>query len=156
MLSPFKSKWGTCMFHSWIPGFNPENSSNLAFLTWLVLRRLPFEHHDQAIASAETLGEVIGMDRANDTAKDPRLCINLKVKEGWITSIALRFRGWVDTNTQSVGGLRKVTHQMPSMSKLEAQGARLQGAVEKTIKRGQTTTTLFPCKPVRQRKTQNH
>lgn len=25
MLSPFKSKWGTCMFQSWIPRFNPDN-----------------------------------------------------------------------------------------------------------------------------------
>ena len=89
MLSPFKSKWGTCIFQSWIPRFNLENLSNLAFLTWVVLRRLPFEQYDQAIAIVGTLGEVIGMDTANDTAKDPRFCINLKVKEGWITSIAL-------------------------------------------------------------------
>lgn len=60
MLSPFKSKWGICMFQSWIPGFNPDNPSNLASPTWVALRRLPFEHHDQAIAIAGTLGEVIG------------------------------------------------------------------------------------------------
>ena len=89
MLSPFKSKWRTCMFQSWIPGFNPDNPSNLAFPTWVALRRLPFEHHDQAIAIAGTLGEVIGIDTSNETAKDPRFCVNLKVKEGWITSIVL-------------------------------------------------------------------
>ena len=53
MLSPFKSKWGTCMLQSWVPGFNPENPSNLAFPTWVALRRLPFEHRDQAPAIAE-------------------------------------------------------------------------------------------------------
>jgi hypothetical protein len=89
MLSPFKSKWGTCMFQSWIPGFNPDNPRNLAFPTWVALRSLPFEHHDQALAIAESLGEVIGIDTANDTAKDPRFCINLMVNEGWVMSITL-------------------------------------------------------------------
>jgi hypothetical protein len=49
MLSPYKSKWGTCMLQSWIPGFNPDNPNNLAFPTWVALRKLPFEHHDQAL-----------------------------------------------------------------------------------------------------------
>ena len=38
MVSPFRSKWGTCMLQSWIPGFNPDNPSNLAFPTWVSLR----------------------------------------------------------------------------------------------------------------------
>ena len=33
MLSPFKSKWGTCMLQSWVPGYNPDNPNNLAFPT---------------------------------------------------------------------------------------------------------------------------
>ena len=49
MMSPFKSKWGTCLIQSWVPGFNPENPSNLAFPTWVSLRNMPFEHLDQAI-----------------------------------------------------------------------------------------------------------
>ena len=76
MLSPFKSKWGTCIIQSWVPGFNPDNSSNLAFPTWVALRTLPYEHHDQALAIAETLGEVMGIDTANETLLDPRFCIN--------------------------------------------------------------------------------
>ena len=63
------------MLQSWVLGFNPDNPSNLAFPTWIALRQLPFEHHDQAIEIAETLGEVIGMDTSNDTAKNPRFCI---------------------------------------------------------------------------------
>ena len=82
MLSPLKGKWGTSMIQSWVPGFNPDNPSNLAFPTWVALRRLPFEHHDQALAIAETLGEVIGMDTSNDMTKDPRFCINLMVNNG--------------------------------------------------------------------------
>ena len=89
MLSPFKTKWGTCMLQSWVPGFNPDNPSNLAFPTWVALRKLPFEHHDQALAIAGTLGEVIGIDTSNETSKDPRFCINLVVDKGWITSIDL-------------------------------------------------------------------
>ena len=90
MLSPFKFKWGTCMMQSWVPGFNPDNSSNLAFPTWVALRRLPFEHHDQTLAIAETLGVVIGIDTSNDTSKDPRFCINLIATKRWITSIDLK------------------------------------------------------------------
>ena len=89
MLTPFRSKWGTCMLQSWVPGFNPDNPSNLAFPTWVSLRNLPLEHQDQALAIAESLGEVIGMDVENDNARDPRFCINLEISKGWVTSIDL-------------------------------------------------------------------
>ena len=89
MLSPHKSKWGTCMIQSWVPGFNLDNPSNLAFPTWVALRRLPFEHHDQAFDIASTLGEVIGIDTSNEWARDPRFCVNLMVSKGWVTSIDL-------------------------------------------------------------------
>ena len=52
MVSPFRSKWGTCMMQSWVPGFNPNNLSNLAFPTWVSMRNLPHEHQDQAIGIA--------------------------------------------------------------------------------------------------------
>ena len=90
MLSPYKSKWGTCMIQSWVPGFNPDNPSNLAFPTWVALRRLPFEHHDQALDIASMLGEVIGIDTSNEWARDPRFCVNLIVSKGWVTSIDLQ------------------------------------------------------------------
>ena len=95
MLSPFKSKWGTCLIQSWVPGFNPDNLSSLAFPTWVSLRNMPFEHLDQAMAIAETLGEVIGFDTSNDTGKDPRFCINLEISKGWATSIDLEVEGGV-------------------------------------------------------------
>jgi hypothetical protein len=95
MLSPHKSRWGTCMLQSWVPGFNPDNPSNLAFPTWVALRNLPFEHHDQALDIAGMLGDVIGIDTSNETAKDPRFCINLAVSEGWVTSIDLETEGGI-------------------------------------------------------------
>lgn len=63
-------------------GFNPDNPSNLAFPTRVALRKLPYEHHDQALAIAESLSEVIGIDTAKEMAIDPRHCINLKVSKG--------------------------------------------------------------------------
>ena len=84
MLSPYKSKWGTCMIQSWVPGFNPDNPSNVAFPTWVALRRLPFE---QALAIAETLGEVFGWDTSYETARDPRFCVNHMVNKGSVTNI---------------------------------------------------------------------
>ena len=77
------------MIQSWVPGFNPDNSSNLAFPTWVALRTLPYKHHDQALAIAETLGEVMGIETANETLLDPRFCINVKVNKGWFTCIDL-------------------------------------------------------------------
>ena len=89
MLSPFRSKWGTCMLQSWVPGSNPDNPSNLAFPTWICLRNMPYEHQDQAIAIAKTLGEVIGMDTGNENSKDPRFCVNLEISKGWATCTML-------------------------------------------------------------------
>lgn len=63
MLSPHKSKWGTCMLQSWVPGFNPYNHSMLTFPTWVTLRSLSYKHHDHAYAIVETLGVIIGMIR---------------------------------------------------------------------------------------------
>lgn len=93
MLSSFRSKWGTCTLQSWVPGFNHDNPSNLAFLTWVSLRNMPYEHEDQAVAIAETLGEVIGIDIANENNKDTRFCINLEISKGWATSIELECEG---------------------------------------------------------------
>lgn len=56
---------------------------------------MPFEHHEQALAIAGTLGEVIGMDTTNENAKDPRFCINLEISKGWATSIDLEAKGGV-------------------------------------------------------------
>lgn len=91
IVSPFKSKWGTCMFQSWVLGFNPNNPGNLSFPTWVVLRKLPFEHHDQALAIAKTLGDVIGIDTANETTLDPSFYINLMVNKGWVTNINVEY-----------------------------------------------------------------
>lgn len=83
------------MLQSWIPGFNPDNPSNLAFPTWVSLRNLPHEHQDQAIGIAKTLGEVIGMQTDNENAKDPRFCVNQEISEGWATSIELVTKGGI-------------------------------------------------------------
>lgn len=69
------------MIQSWIPWFNLDNPSNLAFPTWVSLKNMPYEHQDQAIAIAGTLGKVIGMDTANENAKDPRFCVNLEINK---------------------------------------------------------------------------
>ena len=43
----------------------------------------------------ETLGEVIGMETANENAKDPRFCINLEISKGWATSVERDFEGGI-------------------------------------------------------------
>lgn len=89
MLSPYRSQWGTCMFQSWILGLNPDNPSSLAFPMWVSLRNLPFEHFDQAYIIAGWLGKIIGMETSNEVNKNPHFYINLRISNGWVTSIAL-------------------------------------------------------------------
>lgn len=67
------------MLQSWVSGFNYDNPKNLAFPTWISLRNMPYEYQDQVVTIEETLGEAIGMDTANESAKDPRFCINLEI-----------------------------------------------------------------------------
>lgn len=69
------------MLQSWVPGFNPNNPSNLAFPTWVSLKNLLYEHLDQAHEIARSLGEVIGVDGTNVTAKDPTFCVNLNIND---------------------------------------------------------------------------
>lgn len=77
------------MLQSKLQRFNLDNSNNLAFPTWVAFRMLSFEHHDQALAIAKTLGEVIGIDMENETSLDPRFCTNLMVNNGWVTNLNL-------------------------------------------------------------------
>lgn len=70
------------MIQSWVLWFNPGKPNNLAFPTWVALRNLPFKNHDHALAFADTLGGVLGIDIANDIAKDLRFYIDLKVNKG--------------------------------------------------------------------------
>ena len=81
------------MVQSWALGFNPGNPSNLAFPTLVSLRNMPFEHQDQGLAIAHTLGEVIGIDIANENAKDPRFCFNAEISKGWATCMDLKCEG---------------------------------------------------------------
>ena len=53
------------------------------------MRNMSFEHQDQAIAIVGPLGEVIGINTGNESAKDPRFCINLEISKGWATCIDL-------------------------------------------------------------------
>lgn len=95
MFSPFKLDWGTCLLQSWIPGFNPNNPNNLAFPTWVALRNLPYEHHDQAMEIVEILGEIIEFDTTNEFVMDPRFCVNLLINKGWATNILLEMEGGI-------------------------------------------------------------
>lgn len=93
MLSLYKSQWQTCVFQSWIQSFNHDNPNNLAFPTWVSLRNLPFEHFDQVYMIVGCLGEIIGMESSNEDNKDPMLCINLEIGNGWVMTIALESKG---------------------------------------------------------------
>ena len=57
------------------------------------LQNMPYEHDNQAIAIAKSLGEVIGMDTTNENAKDPRFCINWEICKGWVVCIELESEG---------------------------------------------------------------
>lgn len=55
--------------------------------TWITLKHVPEEFFAVADEIAGGIGEVIGVDDANDQAQDPRFCVALDSSKGWEPSV---------------------------------------------------------------------
>lgn len=89
MLTPFRSKWGTCVMQNWIANFDPGNPRGMLVPTWVTLRRVPDEFQGVARQIAQCLGEVLGGDKNNSTLEDQRFCLALPAGEGWEPSVTV-------------------------------------------------------------------
>lgn len=89
MLTPFKSRWGTCVMQNWISNFDPSNPKGMLVPTWVTLRRVPYEFQRVARQIAQGLGKVLGGDRHNSTLEDQKFCLALLAGDGWKTSVTV-------------------------------------------------------------------
>lgn len=89
MLTPYRTRWGTCIMQNWVPNFDPSNSRGMLVPTWITLRRVPDEFQRVARQIAQGIGEVLGGDRHNSTLEDQRFCLALPAGDGWEPSVTV-------------------------------------------------------------------
>lgn len=89
MLTPHKSRWGTCILQTWTPGFNATRPVGLKVPTWITLKDVTGEFINVAEEIAQGLGEILGRDRRNSTAVDERFCVGLTTGKGYRTKLSV-------------------------------------------------------------------
>jgi hypothetical protein len=98
LLTPWRSRFGMCVFQKWVPGFDPheERGGNLSAApqgmkipTWITLRKVPEEFIGVAEQIAQGIGDLLGVDAANNSSSDQRFCVGLDGK-GWEPSVTVK------------------------------------------------------------------
>ncbi|KAG0584557.1 hypothetical protein KC19_3G217600 [Ceratodon purpureus] len=88
-LTPHVTKWGTCIYQEWEPGFDPDEPAGLKILSWINLVRLPHEFKPLEGLIASSLGPVYTADPLNGNLRDPRFCVRIDARGGWPSAINL-------------------------------------------------------------------
>jgi hypothetical protein len=95
MLTPYRLKFGLCVFQWWVSDFDPNTdiggpamgskgqTNGLIIPTWITLRQVKEEFMEVAKEIAARIGEVLGVDEGNDGVKDPRFCVGIPSGGGW-------------------------------------------------------------------------
>lgn len=89
MLTPHRSRWGTCILQSWTSGFNARKPVGLCVPTWVTLKNVPFEFLNVSADIAGDLGAVLGEDKRNQFSLDHRYCVGLPSGNGWKTKLTV-------------------------------------------------------------------
>jgi hypothetical protein len=98
LLIPWRSRYGMCIFQRWMPGFDPyvERKGNqsvapsgMKIPTWITLRKVPEEFIGVAEQIAQNIGDLLGVDAANNSFADQKFCIGLDGK-GWEPSVTVK------------------------------------------------------------------
>lgn len=90
MLTPHRTRWGTCILQTWTPGFNAAKPVGLRIPTWVTLKGVPDEFLGVAEQIASGLGELLGSDRRNQGSMDQRFCLGLLSGSGWKTQVVVK------------------------------------------------------------------
>jgi hypothetical protein len=77
MRIPHHSAWGTCLLQNWIPRFNSSRPVGLKVPTWVILKAVPDEFVGVIKQIAQSLGEILGINKRNTYSEDQRFCIAL-------------------------------------------------------------------------------
>jgi len=70
MLTPHRSRWGTCILQKWTSGFKAHKPSRLRIPTWVILKDLLEEFLNVASEIVGGLGVVLGIDKRNPYSTD--------------------------------------------------------------------------------------
>jgi hypothetical protein len=89
MLTPHRSKWGTCILQTWTPNFNSSKPVGLKVPTWVTLKEVRGEFLGVADQIAADLGEVVGSDKRNAYCTDPSFCVALTSGEGYRSQLSV-------------------------------------------------------------------
>ncbi|KAG0594795.1 hypothetical protein M758_UG110400 [Ceratodon purpureus] len=75
--TPHATQWGTCVYHEWVSGFDPDNPCGLKIPSWISLVKLPHEFKPFEGFIASALGPVYQADPVNNNRRDSRFCIGI-------------------------------------------------------------------------------
>jgi hypothetical protein len=98
LLTPWRSRFGMCVFQKWVPGFDPHEERGGSLLaapqgmkipTWSKLRKVSEEFIGVSDQIAKGIGDLLGVDSANNTSSDHRFRVGLDGK-GWKPSVTVK------------------------------------------------------------------
>jgi hypothetical protein len=88
-----------CVFQHWTAGFNPNAERSTAgkggstaspkIPTWITLRQILDEFLGVCHQIAAGIGEILGTNKANGRAEDPKFCVALDSGAGWEPSVVV-------------------------------------------------------------------
>jgi hypothetical protein len=70
MLTPHRSRWGTCLLQSWMSNFTSSKPTGLKVPTWITLKEVPGEFLGVAAKITAGLGDLVGSDKRNSHSTD--------------------------------------------------------------------------------------
>jgi hypothetical protein len=93
MLTPHRSKWGTCILQSWASNFNSSQPTGLKVPTWITLKDVPGEFLGVVAEIASGLGDLVDSDKCNTYCSDQKFYVALKSGDGYRAQVAVKNKG---------------------------------------------------------------
>jgi hypothetical protein len=94
MVTPHMTPWDTGIYQEWVLMFHLDFPHGLKILFWCSLKVLPFEYRPIDKTMSFCVGKIMGKDPNNHKRWDPRFCIMMNLKHGWVLTISIM--GWVE------------------------------------------------------------
>jgi len=89
MVTPHMTPWDMGIYQEWVLMFNLDVPHGLKILFWCSLKVLPFEYRPIGNTISTCVGNIMGEDPNNHKRWDPRFCIMINPKHGWVLTISI-------------------------------------------------------------------
>lgn len=89
MLTPYKSRWGTCILQTWTLGFNATWLVGLKVPTWVTPKDVPDEFLNVPSEMARRLDECLGSNEHNSVTIDQRFCVGLILEASYMMKLGV-------------------------------------------------------------------